>query len=177
MRNFSICLFFYADDDERVGPQQVCQTLSSSESVLSAAGSMVVEENASEASEPSSTDSGVYKNIIINLGSLTSPLNTPSGRGSTISTAYTRPAPVPSGYFYNSNAGSAAQQLASMSASGSLPHFSGSHVPSASSSHSVYGGPMASASGRYMAINNNLPGPSSNQNNNSELVGILKKTR
>ena len=53
--------------------QKVSKTLSSDESILSTAGSVIVEENVSSESEHSSQDSGVYKNIIINLGNLVTP--------------------------------------------------------------------------------------------------------
>ena len=44
--------------------------MSSDESILSVTGSVVIEENASSGGEDSSQDSGVYKNIIINLSNL-----------------------------------------------------------------------------------------------------------
>lgn len=56
--------------------RSVSKTLSSDESILSVAGSVVVEENVSSESEHSSQDSGVYKNIIINLGNLKTPEHT-----------------------------------------------------------------------------------------------------
>jgi hypothetical protein len=45
------------------------KTMSSEESLLSGAGSLVIEESASSGSE-SSPGSGIYKNIIINLGGI-----------------------------------------------------------------------------------------------------------
>lgn len=52
------------------GHRNISKAFSSDDSILSVANSVVVEENVSSGGDESSQDSGVYKNIIINLGNL-----------------------------------------------------------------------------------------------------------
>lgn len=123
--------------------RSVSKTLSSDESILSIAGSVVVEENVSSESEHSSQDSGVYKNIIINLGNLITPEHT-------------------------SATTSGPDHLTSTSTLPSQHRLLRQQTQSHSASYLSDGG-----AGTSTSANNGSNGRTAN----SELVGILKKSK
>lgn len=66
-------MFILSEQNKQIVPNShrgISKAFSSDDSILSVANSVVVEENVSSGGEESSQGSGVYKNIIINLGNL-----------------------------------------------------------------------------------------------------------